>query len=1136
LIRFYLFGPPRLERNGQPLAINLRKALALLVYLAVTRQSHSRDALATLFWPEKDQQSARANLRRLLYDLNQLLGQPLVEAAGEGITLQPGALWLDSQQFQNALAEDRSLLPSPHPPEPAHLARLIEAVDLYKDDFLAGFTLPDCPGFDDWQFFQREELRRAFAGLLQQLTAAYESQSKFDEALRYARRWLALDRLEERVHRRLMGLYAQAGQPAAALRQYEECVRVLAEELEVSPESETTALYEAIRTRRFPASDKVTSWQDDKMIGKITPSPCHPGTVTSPHNLPAQTTPFVGRCQELNELLQRLADPACRLLTLVGPGGIGKTRLALEAAGTILDSRFWSLNLDEAMYPDAPKSKIQTPKFPDGVFFVPLQPVNAVSGLVPAIAAALGFQFYTGVSPQVQLLNFLREKTLLLVLDNFEHLLAGAAVVEEILAGAPGIKLLVTSREALKLQQEWFHPLAGMRLPPQPWLYGWTDQTASSQAGETITQYDAVQLFVQSARRSVVTFDPEPEQEPIVRICRLVDGMPLGIELAASWLKVLSCSQIAQEIERGIDILVTRHQNVPARHRNIRVVMEQSWQLLDEQTQQVLKRLSVFQSNFLQEAAVAVTGAGWFALAEAVEKAWVYKVPGERYQMHELLRQFAAEKLAEAPTHQAEAQRRHAAFYLQRLAQQEQPLLGPKQQSALETISADIDNVLVAWERAANQQEFMLIAQALQAFYLYFHIRSRYVDGELALNHALQQLTGFTSPVSPVDPRQLRRRLLARLAAFRHYQGDLVAADRYSHDALQANPDRREQAFIYELLGKTARIRGERACAEKALHKSLALSQELGDLNQTIGALHGLSDTVASFGAFAESEAYARQALTLCRQLQRPDWTARVLASLAWVNSCRGNYPEAEQFYRESLVITEQIGNPYGMALAINFLGWMAFCAGGARLPEALTFYDRALSIWRQIGQRSNLAMGLGDYALAACELGHYAVAFEYAQEGLAITEQLNHLNLTAYNLNVLGAAACGLADFAASRRYLLRALHMTVEAQIIDSLAVTFYLLAQLLIQESAHLTLPAAEQVQKQSQALEWLTLVIHHPPTWQLFRDRARRAQADLIDTLPPEVAEAAIGRGQCSTLAEAALTLLQQEAGESQVAVR
>jgi predicted ATPase/DNA-binding SARP family transcriptional activator len=1178
--KLYLFGPPRLERNGQPVEIKLRKALALLVYLATTRQPHSREALATLFWPEHNQRSALANLRRLLYDLNQLVGEQVLDTAADAIRLRTGIdVWVDAQHFQALLAEassDKGAQGAPRwqgdqvtgiatgraitqsPSHPVTQSRLAEAATLYKDDFLAGFTLPDCPSFDDWQFFQREELRRLFASLMAQLTTLHEAGEALDEALHYARRWLALDPLDEAVHRRLMQLFVLSGQSAAAIRQYDECVRILKRELDVPPEAETTALYEAIRTKRFPPPGKVTRGPKgrpgDKVTGRwgehpITQPPSHPVTLSPPHNLPVQTTPFVGRKHEIADLIRSLSDPNCRLLTLVGPGGIGKTRLAVEVAQAMIDSKEDGSTdnpkskIQNLMYgsTDDPKSKIQNLKFSDGVFFVALQPVSAPSGLVPTISAALGLQFYEGAPPQDQLLNFLREKQVLLVLDNFEHLLPGAGLVVEILAAAPGTKMLVTSREALKLAEEWFHPLAGMRLPqafpPTEEVTrgpkGRPDDKVTELSNHPITQSpshpvtaasDAVELFIQTARRAQVGFEPEAHYTDIVRICRLVDGMPLAIVLAASWLKVLSSAQIAIEIEQNMDILVTRYQNVPERHRSMRAVLEHSWRLLSEDAQQVLKRMSVFQGSFVQDAAATIAGATFTTLSELVEKAWLYLTPDERYQLHELLRQFAAEELAANASDTAETRDRHAEYYLRQVARRERALKGPEQRAALSEIDLELENARAAWFWAADQGYVQQIDGALHGFYLYFHTRGRYAEGQEIFAHALQLLDRPIASGDAVEVERVRGRLLARQAGCQIMLGELDAAEGGLDTALNQTEDRRERTFIYFMHGRATRVRSNRPAAEAAFRQSLRLSRERDDQNDMAEALLGLSDMAASFGDWAEAHRLAVEALAICRRLHRPDLNARVLAAMAWATNSLGGYAESARYYSESLSIFEAIGDPQGVALATSFLGWVAFCEGGSRLAEALSFYRQAMTIWRQIGHRVNLGMSLGDYALAACELGDYATALDCGQEGLAIMEELHHFDLMAYNLCGMGAAACGMGDLQAGRQYLLRALKLAHGAQIFPQASLAVYFLSQLLVTESQDAGLSASQRLETQANAARLLAWVIHRPTTWQLFRDRAQQLLAELAESLPADTMAAAQQRGREQTLEGVATELL------------
>ncbi|MFL5804971.1 MAG: ATP-binding protein [Roseiflexaceae bacterium] len=257
-LKLLLLGQPRLERDGAPIELNLRKALALLVYLAVSGQGHSRDALATLLWPESDQREARTRLRRTLHRLNEAIGDDVLDAGLDAIRLHPTAdLWLDCAAFRKHVTAG---LPAPTDPlAPQRLAHLEAAIELYADDFLAGFTLPDSPAFDEWQFFVRESLRQLYGQLLEQLVAAYRSRQAWAQAIPYARKWVALDGLHEPAHRALMWLYAWAGQHAAALRQYQECVRVLEAELGAAPEQETTALYEGIRTRQLAVPEAEAS-------------------------------------------------------------------------------------------------------------------------------------------------------------------------------------------------------------------------------------------------------------------------------------------------------------------------------------------------------------------------------------------------------------------------------------------------------------------------------------------------------------------------------------------------------------------------------------------------------------------------------------------------------------------------------------------------------------------------------------------------------------------------------------------------------------------------------------------------------------------------------------------------------------
>ncbi|MFN8376606.1 MAG: AAA family ATPase [Anaerolineae bacterium] len=329
------------------------------------------------------------------------------------------------------------------------------------------------------------------------------------------------------------------------------------------------------------------------------------------NHLPTTHTSFIGRDVEYREIAQLLSNSPCRLLTLVGPGGIGKTRLALEAMRQF--------------------------SFPHGVYFVSLQSLTSPAFMLSTLADALGFQFYSGADPKQQLLHYVSEKSLLLVLDNLEHLLEGVTLLSDMLAAAPRIRILATSRERLNLREEWVLEVKGLQFPP-------TD------AELNLEPYSAIHLFLQHTRRANVNFTLTDAQKPaVIRICRLIGGMPLAIELSATWVKVLSCEQIAHEIERSLDILETGARNIEPRHRSMRAVLDQSWHLLSHAERDTCRRLSVFRGSFSREAAEYVAGTSLRVLTALLDKSLLRLSENGRYDLQELVRQYAEEELAERP-------------------------------------------------------------------------------------------------------------------------------------------------------------------------------------------------------------------------------------------------------------------------------------------------------------------------------------------------------------------------------------------------------------------------------------------------------------------------------------------------------
>jgi predicted ATPase/transcriptional regulator with XRE-family HTH domain len=499
----------------------------------------------------------------------------------------------------------------------------------------------------------------------------------FGEWLKIRRKTLDLTQAE---------LAQRAGCSVHALRKIESGERrpskqlagLLANSLEVPSEDRTTFVKVArgeLPLRRLPSP----------ALDFTAGSPGKPDLIPKISNLPEGLPPLVGREQELMAMGQLLDDPQCRMLTIVGPGGIGKTRLAIEVA-----SRHQVL-------------------FPGGIYFVPLAPLKVHTYLVPAIADAVGYAFQGHIEPRIQLLSHLRGRHALLVLDNIEHLLEGVDLLAEILAQSPQVKLLVTSREKLFLQSEWVYEIDGLPVPP-------LDQI------ERAEEYSAVTLFIESARRVQAGFDLSAEdRSPVVRICQMVDGMPLGIELAAVWVPVLSCSEIAQEVERSLDFLAISMRDVPERQRSLRAAFDHSWSLLSEDERMILCRLATFQGGFERQAGEQIAGATLPSLLALVSKSLVRRNESGRFDLHEVIRQYALSYLSDDSQWEA-INDQYSVYYLGLIRDREKALKGASQREAMRELTNEIDNMRAAWSWAIMRENFGLIGQSLRSLGRFYEI------------------------------------------------------------------------------------------------------------------------------------------------------------------------------------------------------------------------------------------------------------------------------------------------------------------------------------------------------------------------------------------------------------------------------
>lgn len=469
------------------------------------------------------------------------------------------------------------------------------------------------------------------------------------------------------------------------------------------------------------------------------------------HNLPIPSTVFVGRQQEVSRVVERLQSNNCRLLTLVGSGGVGKTRLAIEVV-----------------------QHLSQPDFPNGVFYVPLAPLNTEDNIIPTIINILSIRVGGNNTPREALLEFLSQRNLLLVFDNFEHLLNGATLVADILTHAPDVTILTTSRKSLGLRAEHLWEMRGLRYP-------------DNSDPEDINQFDALNLFIECTLQIRHNFSVSSNQHKIIEICQLVDGLPLAIELAAGWLRSLSCDEIIKQIKHGLDILSTSASDIPERHRSIRAVFDHSWHLLTPDEQAVFPRLSVFRGGFTWDSSKQVANASINTLSGLVEKSMIRRLSDGRYDIHELMRQYAYDKLTDLEQVEA-TNNQHLNYFAQFMVLAVPDLQGKRQVDRLVEIKAEFDNILSAWEHATQRLMIDKLDMMLEGLQIYFELNRQPPVSTEMYQLALSQLDE-TLP----QHRQFHIRLLIYYwyVVFRQrgnqfangLPGKLEEYTRYVHDA-----------------------------------------------------------------------------------------------------------------------------------------------------------------------------------------------------------------------------------------------------------------------------------------------------------------------------------------------------------------
>jgi predicted ATPase/DNA-binding SARP family transcriptional activator/Tfp pilus assembly protein PilF len=998
-----LLGGLRVEHEKRQITrFRTQKAASLLAYLALHPAPQPRETLIDLLWPDVEIETGRHNLSNALTFLRHLLEPPGVPpgtvllADRASVRLSPAAVTSDVVEFERDLDRAEAAALS----EAERLALLQQALERYQDPLLPGF-------YEEWIGSEALRLESRFVQGVVHLVPRLLAAGKREPALLYAQRAVSTDPLSEEATFCLMQALAASGQPGQALRAYRAFAKRLEEELDSQPSPALQRLAAQLG-RSDPSRSAATAPQsappsqaevalaplrlhvpgrDEPVLDTPVVGSGSRGRLMGGEFLRRTTTRFFGREEEMARLDKMLSTPRTRLVTITGPGGTGKTRLALEVAAQLAEEAVWE---ERALW---------------GAVFVSLAELSEAERLFEVMLRALGIVPIPGQEPLEQLAQALvSQSNTLLVLDNFEQLVeAGALLVRDLLAKTEKVKLLVTSRQKLNIEAEHAFHLAPLPL------------SAGAQTPEEQLSVASIALFVDRAQAALPDFQlTERNAAPVAQLCDYLEGLPLSIELAAARVSVLSPSRILSQVQAGrLDFLATRRRDAVSRQKTLRATLDWSYHLLSEAAQRFLAQVSVFRGGWTLLAAQAVCALSeeeTLEMLTLLRDSSLLKVTdtheGLRFSLLETIREYSQERLRELGE-EADVCRRHRDYFAALVAQAEPELAGPEQALWLERLETEHDNLCAAlgWceTDAASAQAHLLLTGALSRFW---EVRGYLNLGRGYLSRALSR-DECSAPTAD------RAKALQGAGSLANSQGDFASARVSLEESLTLRRelgDRRGIAASLFNLGLVAYAQGDYAAAKSLYEESLAIRRELGDKAGIAASLFNLGLVAYAQGDYAAAKSLYEESLAIRRELGDRRGIAVLLENLGLVVRSQGDYAAAKSLYEESLAIRRELGYRAGIAGSLDILGNMAFGQGDYAAAKSL--YEESLAIRQELGDKVGIAGSLYNLGDMAFGQGDYEAARTLLQESLALFRQTGHSHLI-HVLGLLGHVERAVGDYA---------------------------------------------------------------------------------------------------------------------------